>query len=76
MWNEKHLFANLDFFSASAYRAMGIPTGLFTPIFVISRVAGWSAHIMEQRSHNVLIRPNADYVGPENLPWTPIEERI
>ena len=75
MKEEKNLFANLDFFSASAYHTMGIPTSLFTPIFVISRVTGWAAHIMEQRQNNVLIRPNADYEGPSNLEWVPIENR-
>jgi len=64
LWNEKKLFPNLDFYSAPAYRSMGIPTPLFTPIFVCSRVAGWSAHIIEQRADNRLIRPTADYVGP------------
>ena len=75
MREEKGLFANLDFFSASAYNTMGIPTALFTPIFVMSRITGWSAHIMEQRANNVLIRPTADYIGPESLGWTPLEER-
>jgi 2-methylcitrate synthase len=75
MWDEKHLFANLDFFSASAYHMMGIPTPLFTPIFVLSRITGWSAHIMEQRAHNVLIRPIADYTGPAPREWEPIEKR-
>ena len=75
MWDEKRLFANLDFFSASAYHAMGIPTPLFTPIFVLSRITGWSAHIMEQRANNVLIRPTADYTGPAPREWTPIEAR-
>jgi 2-methylcitrate synthase len=75
MWDEKRLFANLDFFSASAYHRMGIPTPLFTPIFVISRIAGWSAHILEQRANNVLIRPTADYVRPEKREWQPIEMR-
>jgi 2-methylcitrate synthase len=64
LWNEKKLFPNLDFYSASAYRFMGIPTPLFTPIFVCSRITGWAAHIMEQRANNKLIRPTADYVGP------------
>jgi 2-methylcitrate synthase len=65
LWQEKKLFPNLDFYSASAYRFLGIPTPLFTPIFVCSRVAGWAAHIVEQRSNNKLIRPTADYVGPQ-----------
>lgn len=75
MKEEKSLFANLDFFSASAYNTMGIPTDLFTPIFVISRVTGWAAHIMEQRADNVLIRPAADYIGPTDRDWVPIESR-
>ena len=75
MWDEKKLFANLDFYSASAYHMIGIPTPLFTPIFVVSRITGWAAHIMEQRANNVLIRPSADYTGPEHAEWTPIEAR-
>ncbi|HYW92855.1 MAG TPA: 2-methylcitrate synthase [Gammaproteobacteria bacterium] len=75
MWDEKKLFPNLDFYSASAYHFMGIPTPLFTPIFVISRVTGWAAHVMEQRANNRLIRPSADYVGPEKQEWVPIEQR-
>ncbi|MFQ5681865.1 MAG: 2-methylcitrate synthase [Candidatus Binatia bacterium] len=75
MWDEKRLFANLDFYSASAYHLMGLPTSLFTPIFVLSRITGWSAHIMEQRTANVLIRPSADYTGPEHLDWVPIQAR-
>ena len=75
MWREKKLFPNLDFFSASAYHFMGIPTSLFTPIFVLSRVSGWAAHVIEQRSNNRLIRPGAEYIGPEELAWTPIAER-
>jgi 2-methylcitrate synthase len=75
MRKEKGLFANLDFYSASAYHLMGIPTAFFTPLFVISRISGWSAHIIEQRDRNRLIRPNAEYTGPERLPWQPIVER-
>lgn len=65
MWREKKLFCNADFYHASAYHFMGIPTKLFTPIFVMSRVTGWTAHIMEQRANNRIIRPSADYTGPE-----------
>jgi len=72
---EKKLFANADFFSASCYHFMGIPTPLFTPVFVLARVCGWSAHIKEQRANNKLIRPSADYIGPAPRPFTPIEER-
>jgi 2-methylcitrate synthase len=75
MWEEKKLFANADFFAASVYRFLGIPTYLFTPIFVCSRITGWSAHIMEQRANNKLIRPAADYVGPGLQKWAPIEDR-
>ena len=72
---EKKLFPNLDFYSAATYHFMGIPTPLFTPIFVMARVAGWSAHIIEQRAHNVLIRPDAEYVGLDDRDWVPIEAR-
>ncbi|MBS99730.1 MAG: 2-methylcitrate synthase [Oceanospirillaceae bacterium] len=75
MWREKKLFCNADFFHASAYHFMGIPTELFTPIFVCSRVAGWTAHVMEQRANNRIIRPSADYTGPESAEWVPIEKR-
>ena len=75
MWDEKELFPNADFFHASAYNYMGIPTKIFTPIFVMSRLTGWAAHVMEQRSNNRLIRPSADYIGPDNRPYTPISER-
>ncbi len=75
MWDEKKLFANADFFAASVYHFMGIPTYLFTPIFVCSRITGWAAHIMEQRSNNKLIRPAADYIGPDLQEWVAIENR-
>lgn len=75
MWEEKHLFPNLDFYSASAYHFMGIPTAMFTPIFVMSRIAGWAAHIFEQRGNNKLIRPNADYTGPATRAYIPVAER-
>jgi len=75
MMDEKKLFANADFYHASAYHFMGIPTGLFTPIFVTSRVTGWCAHVMEQRADNRIIRPGADYIGPEDREVPPIEQR-
>jgi len=75
MWDEKKLFANTDFFAASLYHFMGIPTYLFTPIFVCARITGWTAHIMEQRANNKLIRPAANYVGPSLQDWVPIENR-
>jgi len=75
MWDEKKLFANADFFAASVYHFMGIPTYLFTPIFVCSRITGWAAHVMEQRADNKLIRPAADYIGPGLQKWTAIEDR-
>ena len=75
MWDEKKLFANADFFAASVYHFMGIPTYLFTPIFVCSRITGWAAHIMEQRANNKLIRPAAEYIGPGLQPWVAIEDR-
>lgn len=75
MWQSKKLFCNADFFHASAYYFMGIPTKLFTPIFVCSRVTGWAAHIMEQRSNNRIIRPSADYVGAEPRKVTAISQR-
>ncbi len=75
MWEQKKLFANADFYAATVYHFMGIPTSLFTPVFVCSRVTGWAAHIMEQRADNKLIRPAADYTGPDLQAWVPIEER-
>lgn len=75
MWDEKHLFPNLDFYSATAYHFCGIPTSMFTPIFVMSRLSGWSAHIIEQRSDNRLIRPDADYTGPAPQQFVPLTQR-
>jgi len=75
LWREKKLFPNLDFYSASAYRFLGIPTRLFTPIFVCSRITGWAAHVFEQRANNKLIRPTADYVGPEARAFVALGDR-
>ena len=75
LWDEKRLFANADFYHASAYHFMGIPTPLFTPIFVMSRVTGWCAHVMEQRANNRIIRPGAEYTGPSARPVPPLAER-
>ena len=75
MWDEKKIFANADFFASLVYHFMGIPTYLFTPIFVCSRITGWSAHIMEQRSDNKLIRPAADYIGPALQKFVAIDDR-
>jgi 2-methylcitrate synthase len=75
MWDEKKLFPNLDFYSASAYHYAGIPTHLFTPIFVMSRITGWAAHVFEQRANNKLIRPTSEYIGPEPKEFPLIETR-
>ncbi|MFF2089612.1 citrate/2-methylcitrate synthase [Paenibacillus sp. NPDC058174] len=75
MQRERQLFPNLDFYSASAYRFLGIPTNLFTPLFVLSRISGWSAHIIEQREGNRIIRPSALYVGPEPQQWVELADR-
>jgi citrate synthase len=75
MMREKGLYPNVDFFSASTYYMMGIPLELYTPIFAVSRISGWTAHILEQYADNKLIRPRAEYLGEHNIPYTPIEKR-
>lgn len=75
MWERKQLNANVDFYSASTYYAMGIDPALYTVIFAVARMVGWTAHIIEQLADNRLVRPESEYVGPEGLKWVPIEKR-